>query len=187
MLFEGMDWSIEAGGALILNGPNGSGKSSLLRVIAGLLTPSEGYVDYQGKNVHKADDYRRAMHYVGHLNPVKPVFSVSANIKFWAELHGGREITPALKIFGLGNLGDVPGRLLSSGQKRRVVLANLLTVSRPIWLLDEPSIGLDEEAVAALVAAIESHRAKGGVIVAATHGELKLKEASTISLGLGSA
>ena len=182
-----MDWSIEAGGALILNGPNGSGKSSLLRVIAGLLPPSEGYVECQGEKVYKAEHYRMAMHYVGHLNPLKPVFSVFENIKFWAELHGGGEITPALKVFGLGNLGDVPGRLLSSGQKRRVVLANLLTVSRPIWLLDEPSIGLDEEAVAALVAAIESHRAKGGVIIAATHGELKLREAAIISLGLGSA
>ena len=88
-----MDWSIEAGGALILNGPNGSGKSSLLRVIAGLLTPSEGYVEYQGEKVHKAEDYRMAMHYVGHLNPVKPVFSVFENIKFWAELHGGRAVS----------------------------------------------------------------------------------------------
>ena len=179
-----MDWSIEAGGALILNGPNGSGKSSLLRVIAGLLPPSKGYVEYQGEKVHKAEDYRLSMHYVGHLNPLKPVLSVFENVKFWSELHGGGKIAPALKIFGLGNLGDVPGRLLSSGQKRRAVLANLLTVSRPIWLLDEPSIGLDEESVAALVAAIESHRAKGGVIVVATHGELKLREAATISLGV---
>ncbi len=182
-----MDWSIEAGGALILNGPNGSGKSSLLRVIAGLLSPSEGYVECQGEKVYRAEGYRMDMHYVGHLNPLKPVFSVFENIKFWAELHGGGEITPALRAFGLENLGDVPGRLLSSGQKRRVVLANLLTVWRPIWLLDEPSIGLDEESVVALVDAIEAHRATGGVVVAATHGELKLQEAATISLGLGSA
>ena len=182
-----MDWSIEAGGALILNGPNGSGKSSLLRVIAGLLAPSQGYVECQGEKAHKAEGYRMAVHYVGHLNPLKPVFSVFENVKFWSEVHGGGEIASALEAFGLGSLEDVPGRLLSSGQKRRVVLAHLLTVSRRIWLLDEPSVGLDEGSVAALVVAMESHRKKGGVIVAATHGELELRKAMTISLGAGSA
>tara|TARA_Y100000588_G_scaffold213015_1_gene227041 strand:- start:339 stop:887 length:549 start_codon:yes stop_codon:yes gene_type:complete len=180
-----MDWSLEAGGALVLNGPNGSGKSSLLRVIAGLLAPSQGYVECQGEKVHKAEDYRMVMHYVGHLNPLKPVFSVYENVKFWSEFRGGEGVAGALKVFGLEDLRDVPSRLLSSGQKRRVILANLLTVSRKIWLLDEPSIGLDRESVAALVDAIELHRAKGGVVVAATHGELQLQEAATILLGEG--
>lgn len=180
-----MDWSLEAGGALVLNGPNGSGKSSLLRVIAGLLAPSQGYVECQGEKVHKAEDYRMGMHYVGHLNPLKPVFSVYENVKFWSEFRGGGGVAGALKVFGLEDLRDVPSRLLSSGQKRRVILANLLTVSRKIWLLDEPSIGLDRESVAALVDAIELHRAKGGVVVAATHGELQLQEAAKILLGEG--
>jgi len=186
LLFEGLGWFLGPGDALVLNGPNGSGKSSLLRVIAGLLRPTAGQVKWGDVEVHKADGYRGAVHYIGHFSAVKPVLTVSENVRFWSDVNGGAEIEPALDSFGLKDIADSPGRLLSSGQKRRVALASLVAVPRKVWLLDEASTGLDGQSVKALLSAINLHRDKGGLLVAATHGELNLADAKKITLGGGS-
>ena len=186
LLFEGLEWSLGPGDALELNGPNGSGKSSLLRVIAGLLRPTAGHMKWGDTEVHKAEGYRAAMHYLGHINAVKPVLTVSENVQFWSDINGGVEIETALNSFGLKDIQDSPGRLLSSGQKRRVALANLVAVPRKVWLLDEASTGLDGQSVKALLSAINLHRDKGGLLVAATHGELDLGDVKKITLGSGS-
>ena len=185
LLFEGLEWFLGPGDALVLNGPNGSGKSSLLRVIAGLLRPTAGIVKWGDAEVHKAEGYRDAMHYLGHFSAVKPVLTVSENVRFWSDINGGAEIETALDSFGLKDIQDSPGRLLSSGQKRRVALANLVAVPRKLWLLDEASTGLDGQSVQALLSAINLHRDKGGLLVAATHGELDLGDAKEITLGGG--
>ena len=183
LLFEGLEWSLGPGDALVLNGPNGSGKSSLLRVIAGLLRPTAGHMKWGDAEVHKAEGYRAAMHYIGHISAVKPVLTVSENVRFWSDINGGAEIETALDSFGLKEIENSPGRLLSSGQKRRVALANLVAVPRKVWLLDEASTGLDGQSVQALLSAINSHRDNGGLLVAATHGELDLGDVKKISLG----
>ncbi|MCH8924595.1 MAG: heme ABC exporter ATP-binding protein CcmA, partial [Proteobacteria bacterium] len=171
-VFEGLSFALAAGGLLVLTGPNGSGKSSLLRIMAGLLRPAAGALLWDGAPVRDDPDAHAArLQYLGHLDAVKPVLSAAENLMFWAALHGGgaAEVTRALDGFDLGALAEVPGGMLSAGQKRRVALARLLAAPAEVWLLDEPTVGLDAVSLARLTGAIAAHRARGGRVVVATH------------------
>ena len=171
-VFEGLSFALAAGGLLVLTGPNGSGKSSLLRIMAGLLRPAAGALLWDGAPVRDDPDAHAArLQYLGHLDAVKPVLSAAENLMFWAALHGGgaAEVTRALEAYDLGALAEVPGRMLSAGQKRRVALARLLAAPAEVWLLDEPTVGLDAASLARLTGAIAAHRARGGRLVVATH------------------
>ena len=175
-VFADLDFRIAAGGALVLAGPNGSGKSSLLRLMAGLARPAAGVLAWGGNDV--AEDpatHRARVHYVGHLDAVKPALTVAENLGFWAALCGGSDgaearTRAALDAFGIAQLGDVPGRYLSAGQRRRLNLARILAASAPLWLLDEPKTALDTDAAERVDAAIASHRAEGGMVVMSMHG-----------------
>lgn len=185
LVFRGLDFSLPRGGALVLVGPNGSGKSTLLRLMAGLLEPESGTLAWGEKPV--ADDpaaHRERVSYLGHLDAVKPVLSVAENLAFWAGLAGGglAETQRALDGFGLSPLADLPGRVLSAGQRRRLALARLLLAPTKLWLLDEPSVGLDRESLARLEAACAGHRTRGGRIVIATHAAIELPGARTLDL-----
>lgn len=184
-VFAGLSFAVPAGGALLLSGPNGSGKSSLLRLMAGLLRPADGALTWAGAPIAAdAEAHRARLRYVGHLNAVKPVLSATENIAFWARLAGAgtADVSRALAAFALGPLAEVPGRLLSSGQRRRVALARLVAAPGELWLLDEPSVGLDAPSQAALAAAIAAHRGRGGRVVAATHTPLDMPGARTLDL-----
>ncbi|MCH8154165.1 MAG: heme ABC exporter ATP-binding protein CcmA [Proteobacteria bacterium] len=162
-VFEGLSFALAAGGLLVLTGPNGSGKSSLLRIMAGLLRPAAGALLWDGTPVRDDPDAQAArLQYLGHLDAVKPVLSAAENLMFWAALHGGgaAEVTRALDGFDLGALAEVPGRMLSAGQKRRVALARLLAAPAEVWLLDEPTVGLDAASLARLTGAIDADWAK---------------------------
>ncbi len=182
IVFSGLGFEIEAGGALVLVGPNGSGKSSLLRLMAGLLGPMAGTLEWNGEAI--ADDpeaHNGRLHYVGHLDPVKPVLSVAENLEFWSGLRtetargdGRAAALAALEAFGIGHLATVPGRFLSAGQKRRVNLARILAAPAPLWLLDEPTTALDKRAVQGLERAIAEHRTGGGMVALSTHTDLNL-------------
>lgn len=185
-VFSGLGFDVESGGALLLVGPNGSGKSSLLRLMAGLLAPAAGRLLWNGEPVAAdREAHGGRLHYVGHLDAVKPVLSVRENVGFWADLRPGgaaAAVDGALAAFGVGHLAAVPGRFLSAGQRRRVNLARILAAPAPLWLLDEPTTALDRAAVAALEAAIARHRQGGGMVVAATHTPLSLGAARTLDL-----
>lgn len=187
LVFAGLGFTLEAGGALVLTGPNGSGKSSLLRLMAGLLSPAAGTLTWNGEAVAAdREAHGGRLHYVGHLDAVKPVLSVMENVAFWANLRpgGGPAVAEAaLAAFGIAHLAVVPGRFLSAGQRRRVNLARILAAPAPLWLLDEPTTALDRAAIAALEAAIACHRRAGGMVVAATHTPLSLGGAQTLDLG----
>ncbi len=185
-VFANLDFAVSPGGLLVLTGPNGSGKSSLLRVMAGLLRPAQGALTWDGAPV--ADDpegHAARLHYLGHLDAVKPVLTAAENLAFWAALHGGAtaEVARALAAFDLTALAEVPGGMLSAGQKRRVALARLRVAPAEVWLLDEPTVGLDTASLARLSAAIADHRATGGRVVAATHAPLEARDAETLDLG----
>ena len=185
-VFEGLSFAVAAGGLLVLTGPNGSGKSSLLRIMAGLLRPAAGALLWDGAPVRDDPDAQAArLQYLGHLDAVKPVLSAAENLIFWAALHGGgaAEVTRALDGFGLAALAEVPGRMLSAGQKRRVALARLLAAPAEVWLLDEPTVGLDTASLARLTGAIAAHRAGGGRVVVATHGAPEAPDAEVLELG----
>jgi heme exporter protein A len=185
-VFAGLDFSLAAGGLLVLTGANGSGKSSLLRLMAGLLRPAQGALYWGGTPVAGDPEAQAArLHYLGHLDAVKPVLTVAENLTFWAALHGGgeAEVERGLEAFGLTALAGAPGRMLSSGQKRRVALARLLAAPAEVWLLDEPTVGLDTASLACLGAAIAEHRTQGGRVVAATHVPLDAEGAENLDLG----
>lgn len=183
-VFSGLGFLLDAGGALVLTGPNGAGKSSLLRTLAGLLTLAAGHILWDGADVAEDPEaFRRCLHFVGHADAVKPVFTVAENLSFWARLRGADAVRPALGHFGLDRLADLPAGLLSAGQRRRLTLARLLAAPAALWLLDEPAVTLDREAVAALGDAISRHRATGGLVVVATHGDIAIPGATGLALG----
>ena len=187
-VFAALSFALPPGGALLLTGPNGSGKSSLLRLMAGLLKPAGGELLWDGIAIAEApEDHAARLHYLGHLDAVKPVLSVAENLRFWAELRGlakapGAALEAALQRFALADLAAVPGRLLSAGQRRRLALARLVASPADLWLLDEPSVGLDHASVGRLAAAIAEHRSDGGRVVVATHTALDLKDPLRLSL-----
>jgi len=183
-VFAALDFALPPGGALLLTGPNGSGKSSLLRLMAGLLKPAGGELLWDGRAIAEApEDHAGRLHYLGHLDAVKPVLSVAENLQFWAALRGTKgSFDAALARFALTDLAALPGRLLSAGQRRRLALARLVAAPAELWLLDEPSVGLDHASVVRLAAAIAEHRAGGGRVVVATHTALDLGAPIRLSL-----
>ncbi len=184
LVFRNLDFVLEAGGALVLRGPNGSGKSSLLRLATGLLPLEAGALTWNGENIENdAPEHRARLHYLSHQDPVKPAFTVQENLEFWAGLAGhGEAVTEALAAFGIADLADVPARFLSSGQRRRLNLARIAASPAALWLLDEPTVGLDDLAVKALGRVVQDHRARGGMLMVATHLDLDLADATVLTL-----
>jgi heme exporter protein A len=184
MVFTGLDFSVPAGGALLLTGPNGSGKSSLLRLMAGLIRPYSGRLEHDGMRL--ADDpalHRELVAYLGHQDAVKPMLTVGEGTRFWASLRGRQaKAEAAMAMMGLGDLTETAGRFLSSGQRRRAALARVIAGGAPVWLLDEPTVGLDVKSIAALEAALAAHRAEGGIVIAATHAPIALPGAGGLNL-----
>ena len=174
LVLHGLSFALAPGETLILRGPNGAGKSTLLRALAGLL-PASGRIEIDGRPAGR-DARAEAVAYAGHLDAVKPQLTVAENLAFWAGLLGG-DPAPALAAFDLGPLADRPAHLCSAGQKRRLGLARLLLAPRRLWLLDEPTVALDAEATARLLAAIRAHAAAGGLTIVATHVPLDLAPA----------
>lgn len=184
IVFTGLSFSVSEGDALILSGPNGSGKSSLLRLMAGLLPAAAGELYRNGHPVtDDPDGHRATLHYVGHLDAVKPVLTVAENLSFWANVSGGdTAVDAALDRFGLAKLSNAAARLLSAGQRRRLNLARIAASPAPLWLLDEPAVALDTASVAVLVSLIASHRANGGIVVLSTHTDLGIENAKSLAL-----
>jgi heme exporter protein A len=184
LVFRGLSFAMRAGEALVLRGPNGAGKSSLLRLCAALLRPAEGRLFWDGADVWREPDaFRARLAYVGHLDGVKPLLTARENVAFWASLRGGGDAAAGLDAFGVAHLAELPARFLSAGQKKRVALARLVAAPAALWLLDEPTVSLDEDGAARLAAACAAHRARGGMVVAATHVELGFEDARTLRLG----
>lgn len=185
MVFQGLDFTLEPGGALILIGPNGAGKSSLLRMQAGLLKPYAGRLLWNGEDaLDDIDEHGAKLHYVGHHDAVKPVLTANENILFWAQLRGADAggVESALNTFDIEHLYDIPGRFLSAGQKRRVNLARIIAAPAPLWLLDEPTTALDKATIKRLEHAIQAHRDAGGMVVLSTHTDINMPGANVLDL-----
>lgn len=163
-VLTGVSLTVRPGQALILRGPNGAGKTTLLRSISGLQPPLSGQIT-------GAEDQ---IAYAGHADGLKAMLSVRENLMFWAQVFGRTDITAALDAYALHPLADRLAGTLSAGQKRRLGLARLLVTGRPIWILDEPTVSLDKDAVAQFAAAVRAHLGQGGSALMATHIDLGL-------------
>ena len=170
-VFRNLHFAVDRGEMLAITGPNGAGKSSLLRVVAGLVRPSEGRLILHGGDAELS--IGEQAHYVGHQDAFKPSLTVQENLVFWSDfLGGGGEVATSLACVGLYALAHLPARYLSAGQRRRLSLARLLAVERPLWLLDEPGSTLDAAGQRLLADIMVAHVGKGGIILAAVHGPL---------------
>lgn len=188
LVFSGLSCRVAASGVLLLTGANGSGKSSLLRLLATLLRPAAGRLLWGGTAVAPDPSaYRAALHYVGHLDAIKPALTPRETLRFWTELRGiaadSARIAAALAALGLQRAADWPCRWLSAGQRKRLALARLVAAPAPIWLLDEPTAALDRDGEERLLQLVAAHRAAGGRAVLATHQTLPLPGAETLALG----
>jgi heme exporter protein A len=180
LVFSGLGFAVPEGGALQLVGPNGSGKSTLLRLLAGLVRAEAGRLSWCGEDaLSDPVEHAGRVAYLGHLDAVKPGLTAAENLSVWGMLAVDR----ALAAVGLATLAELPAKMLSAGQRRRLALARLLLRKVPIWLLDEPTLGLDAVSVERFGAMLAAHRSGGGVVVAATHLPLPLPDAAMLSLG----
>jgi len=169
ILFERLSLVLQPGEAALVTGPNGAGKSSLLRIAAGLLAPAAGTVEAAPAALaddHAALDERQKL---------------GRALDFWARLDSA-SAAGGIEAMGLVHLVDVPVRMLSTGQRKRAVLARVAASRAPLWLLDEPANGLDAEGQERLAAAMERHRSAGGAILAASHQPLGLDGAQALTL-----
>ena len=155
-----------------------------MRVIAGLLPVAGGRLDFEGDD--EFPDLASAIHYLGHLNGMKTALTVDENLRFWQAFSGPAHmpVGEALEMVGLGDIGHLPFAYLSTGQKRRAAIAKLLVSYRPVWLLDEPTAGLDKASEAQFAALMGAHCEDGGIIVAATHLPLGLEGAKVLEMEL---
>jgi heme exporter protein A len=183
LVFRGLDFRLEQGQALILTGPNGAGKSTLLRMVAGLLKPAAGQMLWDGRDaLEDLPRHAARVAYLGHQDAVKPGLTTIENLRFVQQLWGGDALAGLVAV-GLGRLADVPARLLSAGQKRRLALARLMLKPAALWLLDEPTNGLDARSIEQFGLLLGNHLDTGGMIMAATHVPLPLPATRTLALG----
>jgi heme exporter protein A len=173
LVFRDLSFSLQGGETLLLRGANGAGKSSLLRAVAGLAPLAAGTLLWNGEDVlqdHPAHAKRIA--WLGHLDAIKPSLTTAENVAD----------TAALQAVGLTAYAALPARLLSAGQKRRLAIARVIAAKAPLWLLDEPSTGLDAASVTQFIGICERHCAGGGLIIASTHTPLEPLAAKTLFL-----
>jgi heme exporter protein A len=181
-VFAGITFAVASGEALLVSGRNGAGKSSLLRMVVGLLRVASGRIALEGGEPELT--LAEQAHYLGHQDAVKPSLSVGENLRFWTAFLGAvpADCAKPLAAVGLDALADLPAAYLSAGQRRRLSIARLLTVKRPIWLLDEPASALDTAARTGLTELMRDHLAAGGLVIAASHGSLGLDGAGELRL-----
>ena len=191
LLFKGMNFSLTQGELLLVQGGNGQGKTSLLRLLTGLARPETGEVCWRGASIaRQREAYHAEMAYLGHTNCVKDDLNPVENLRFADGLQGrlfdAARAVAMLERLGLARCLDLPCRVLSFGQRRRVALAALLLAGATLWILDEPLTGLDVHAVAMMEGLIRDHIAAGGMVVATTHQALNLSGVQVKTLLVGS-
>ena len=189
LLFERLDLQVSAGDMLQISGPNGSGKSSLLRLLAGLMQPSEGEVRIAGKTLaRQRAELAQNLLWLGHAAGIKDLLTAEENLAWLCALHRPaslKQIRDALTAVGLRGFEDVPCHTLSAGQQRRVALARLFLNAPALWILDEPFTALDKQGVAQLERHLTQHCARGGMVILTTHHQLLERPAQYREMDLG--
>lgn len=187
VLFEQLSLAVHGGELMQIAGKNGAGKSSLLRLLAGLAHPDEGDIYYRQQPLaQQAADYAADLCYIGHQSGIHEQLTALENLRFWraaVQAPTGDDYA-LLGRLGLAGLEDIPCRMLSAGQQRRVSLARLWFSQGQLWILDEPFTALDQTAIALLQQHFLQHLQRGGCIVLTTHQSLSLQYAQLSKLEL---
>ena len=177
LLFEGLNFTVNAGEIHQVHGVNGAGKTSLLRLVSGLSEPESGTISWNKADIHEQrETYTEDLLYLWHLPGIKTELSPSQNLKAIAVTHGADpavDINDVLATVGLYGYEDTPCRFLSAGQKRRVALARLYFSTAQLWLLDEPATALDVKGVATFQERLEHHAKQGGMVILTSHQPLE--------------
>lgn len=169
-IFAGLGFCLQPGALLLIKGKNGSGKTTLIRTLCGLLPIESGAVTWDNQPIGGNADFRRELMVIGHKSAVKLDATVEENLLFWASLYGTQMLVgAALRFYDLEKFASTPARELSAGWQRRVALARLIVSPSRLWMLDEPTNFLDEEAVMLTASLIETRVTQGGIVIAASH------------------
>ncbi len=189
LLFKRVGFELSAGGLLYVLGENGTGKSSLLRMLCGLLMPEQGEIFWQNKKIKEnAENYLPNLTYIGHLNGLKDDLTALENLQISARLAGNdvtdKQTLAALSAIGIARCANLPARVLSQGQKRRVALAMLWLTQSQLWILDEPFAALDVAATEVLATRLGEHMANGGMTIITTHQDVAINARNTQTLRL---
>lgn len=189
LLFSGLSFSLSDGELMQVQGENGKGKTSLLRMLCGFLMPAGGEIRWRGENIRDlGEDYYAEMIYLGHYNAIKDELNALENLRINAGLAGceinDKEALAALRYMGLRGRENLPVKVLSQGQRRRVALARLLVSNARLWILDEPLTALDVGAVGLMQELIGAHLAKKGMVIFTTHQPLEVAGIETRRLTL---
>jgi len=189
-LFKDLSFSIDTGELVYLRGHNGSGKTTLLRTLCGLVEPSHGNILWQQESIYELqEDYRQQLLYIGHKNGIKGDLTGAENLQIISQLDGWKiredDAWNALESVGLRGFEDLPVRVLSQGQQRRVALARLVVAKAKLWILDEPFTALDVDAVAQLQDLIRHHISNNGLVILTTHQDVELTQGTVKTITLG--
>lgn len=185
-MFAGLGFTARPGELMTVTGANGTGKSTLLRLLAGLGAPHDGTIAWNGRKISDEPEQHRArVAYLGAADALAPTLTLAENLRFAAALRSGQNelVDAAIDALALRDIADRPARQLSQGQRRRAALARLLVAEAVLWLLDEPTIALDDSATGLLGQVIARHQQRGGVAVIATHAGLPIDATADIHLG----
>jgi heme exporter protein A len=170
VIFDHLGFCLQEGALLLLKGANGSGKTTLLKILSGLMAADRGKIYWDGRKIADNQDFKRELMMIGHKSGVKADATVLENLTFWAKLYGNEVLIPAaLSFYDLKRFANVPAAQLSSGWQRRIALARLIVSPCKLWMLDEPTNFLDEDAVILTASLIESRVQQGGIVVVASH------------------
>ena len=188
-LFSKVNFTLESGGLMQVQGPNGSGKTSLLRMLCGLSNPAAGEILWNGTSIRTRDnDYFAMLTYIGHLSGTKDDLTVIENLQISSALAGFEvdieEARDALERIGMSGRDQLPVKVLSQGQRRRVALVRLLVCKTTLWILDEPLVALDVAAVKLIQGFLEQHLQQGGMVIMTTHQEIDIQAKSIMQLQL---
>ncbi len=177
-VLKGVSLSLRPRELLHVRGPNGTGKTTLLRVVCGLLRPEQGLVSWRGRSISSARlEYQAALAYASHEPALKSDLTALENLRFAVGLK--RRVTPvelraSLERTGVAACADLPARVLSAGQRRRVAMARVLAMSASLWLLDEPFTNLDAAGGELISGLLRSHVEQGGAAMVVAHHDLNI-------------